>query len=73
MGVAIKCPTCGEQIRSEHSRDFKYCKCGDTFVDGGNEYLRWGSRRWKEVEWFDEREGEWKRFNNLKDHEERDN
>lgn len=39
---AIRCKHCGEIIESRHTHDFKACKCGRCFVDGGLEYLRWG-------------------------------
>lgn len=38
----VKCNTCKEVIFSEYRHDFKYCGCGDTFVDGGTDYLRTG-------------------------------
>lgn len=37
-----KCNLCGDVIESVHVHDFKYCKCGRIFVDGGHEYLRRG-------------------------------
>jgi hypothetical protein len=37
-----KCSKCCEVIESRHRHDFKYCKCGSSFVDGGLEYLRYG-------------------------------
>jgi len=39
---AIKCKHCGDVITSTHVHDFKYCKCGKVFIDGGDEYLRYG-------------------------------
>ena len=39
---AIKCKHCGDVITSTHVYDFKYCKCGKVFIDGGDEYLRYG-------------------------------
>lgn len=38
----IKCAKCGDIIVSTHVHDFKRCKCGAIFVDGGDEYCRWG-------------------------------
>jgi hypothetical protein len=38
----IKCKHCGDIIESTHVHDFKYCKCGKVFVDGGREYCRYG-------------------------------
>ena len=39
---AIRCKACGDVIESIHHYDFKYCKCGKVFVDGGLEYCRYG-------------------------------
>lgn len=33
---------CEDVIVSRHRHDFKFCQCGETFVDGGRDYLRWG-------------------------------
>ena len=38
----IRCKKCGQIIESTHVHDFKYCKCGSVFVDGGLEYCRYG-------------------------------
>ena len=38
----IRCNTCGDTIESTFRHDFKYCKCGRVFVDGGHDYLRRG-------------------------------
>lgn len=40
--TGIQCPKCKEAIFSEHRHDFKYCKCGDCFIDGGYDYMRAG-------------------------------
>jgi hypothetical protein len=40
----VQCPNCKEEIFSEHRHDFKECKCKQTFVDGGNSYLRYGGK-----------------------------
>ena len=39
---AIRCKHCGDVIESRSTYDFKPCKCGRCFVDGGLDYLRWG-------------------------------
>lgn len=39
---AIRCNTCGETIESTYRHDFKYCSCGQVFVDRGLDYLRRG-------------------------------
>lgn len=32
-----QCLKCGDVIESKHRYDFKSCKCGEIFVDGGIE------------------------------------
>ena len=39
----IACKLCGNIIESTHRHDFKYCLCGEVFVDGGLDYLRRGA------------------------------
>ena len=39
---AAKCTKCGDIIESKSVHDFKACRCGAIFVDGGHEYLRRG-------------------------------
>ena len=41
-GPRVKCLECGDVIRSHHRHDWKPCKCGITFVDGGADYTRIG-------------------------------
>ena len=38
----IQCKKCGDIITSNNRHDFKYCKCGACFVDGGSWYGRYG-------------------------------
>ena len=38
----IQCKHCEDIIESKRTHDFKYCKCGKVFVDGGLEYGRRG-------------------------------
>jgi tRNA(Ile2) C34 agmatinyltransferase TiaS len=45
---AIKCNHCGEVIESKYTHDFKGCKCGCVYVDGGLDYLRRGFKNGKE-------------------------
>jgi hypothetical protein len=40
----IACKLCGNIIESTHRHDFKWCLCGEVFVDGGLEYLRRGGK-----------------------------
>jgi hypothetical protein len=37
---AIVCMICDDLIESKHTHDFKSCKCGTVYIDGGHEYLR---------------------------------
>lgn len=37
-----RCLECGDIIESLYRHDFKFCKCQKSFVDGGNDYMRWG-------------------------------
>lgn len=39
---AARCKKCGDVIESKHVHDFRWCKCGQVFVDGGHDYLRRG-------------------------------
>ena len=39
---AIKCLKCSDIIVSWSRHDFKRCKCGACFIDGGKDYLRYG-------------------------------
>jgi hypothetical protein len=38
----IQCRKCKDIIESVHRHDFKFCKCGSVFVDGGKDYIRRG-------------------------------
>lgn len=37
---SVRCLGCGEEIVSGHRHDFRYCKCGDVAVDGGQAYTK---------------------------------
>jgi hypothetical protein len=37
-----QCKKCQDIIESVHVHDFRQCKCGAIFVDGGKDYLRRG-------------------------------
>lgn len=41
---AVICNKCDEFIFSAHRHDFRECKCGNIFVDGGQEYIRRGGK-----------------------------
>lgn len=39
----IKCLKCNDILESRHRHDFVQCKCGECYVDGGNDpYVRIG-------------------------------
>lgn len=39
----VKCKNCGQVLESKHVHDFQMCSCeNETFVDGGDEYIRIG-------------------------------
>lgn len=40
--TTLTCPSCEDEIFSRANHDFRTCKCGEIFVDGGFEYLRFG-------------------------------
>ena len=44
MGNKIKCLNCNDIIESNYRHDFKWCKCGSIFIDGGQDYLRYGGK-----------------------------
>jgi len=41
---AITCPRCKDTIYSRAHYDCRSCGCGDTFIDGGFDYIRIGSK-----------------------------
>ena len=44
MSTAPKatCLLCNNTIQSQHRHDFKWCSCKNIFVDGGEDYFRFG-------------------------------
>lgn len=38
----VKCPNCQDIIYSRTRHDFHFCRCGNAFVDGGQDYFRYG-------------------------------
>ena len=58
---AVICNKCDDFIFSKHRHDFVECKCGNIFVDGGQEYLRRGGhgltdRSYTDLSWSIETE-----------------
>jgi hypothetical protein len=39
-----QCLDCEDIIESKHRHDFVRCECGNSFLDGGNSYIRAGGR-----------------------------
>jgi len=50
-----KCKLCGTIIVSRHRHDLVSCKCGEIFVDGGNDYWRCGAKNFKNFLRFENR------------------
>lgn len=42
VGPRVRCKKCDDVIQSMHRHDFKYCKGGHIFVDGGGDYFKRG-------------------------------
>ncbi|PZD83282.1 hypothetical protein DTX80_17580 [Bacilli bacterium] len=38
----VRCKKCDDIIESRHSHDFKVCKCGAIYIDGGTDYQKYG-------------------------------
>jgi hypothetical protein len=34
------CQICNDIVQSQHRHDFVTCKCGESFLDGGDDYFR---------------------------------
>ena len=61
MGAKVKCLKCYDIIESLYRHDFKVCSCGGLFIDGGDDYTRFGGTcvTNKLFEWItDESDGE---------------
>lgn len=46
-----RCRSCGDVIESKYRHDFVQCSCGESFVDGGLDYLRRGGELDDMSEW----------------------
>jgi hypothetical protein len=46
---SARCNLCGDEIESTYRHDFKSCKCGAIFVDGGHAYLRRGANNLSDI------------------------
>lgn len=47
---SARCTKCGDEIESKHRHDFRQCRCGSIFVDGGHDYLRRGYENINDLE-----------------------
>ena len=53
----IRCLVCNTVLESKFTHDFQQCNCeNETFVDGGNDYMRVGEIDWNLVEIIKEKE-----------------
>ena len=41
---AVQCPNCKDVIYSRARHDFHDCSCGQSFIDGGFDYCRYGGQ-----------------------------
>jgi hypothetical protein len=49
----LRCKKCLDIIESKHVHDFVRCKCGSIFVDGGQEYCRYGCPESPAEDWIE--------------------
>jgi len=53
----VRCLKCSEILESKFRHDFQQCSCeNETFVDGGNDYLRYGGMNMNLIEILGEEE-----------------
>lgn len=50
--TCIQCPNCKDTLYSRARHDWNICTCGDTFIDGGFEYVRIGAKDINKVKTF---------------------
>jgi len=53
MGCKLQCNKCKDIIESKSVHDFVRCKCRAIFVDGGDEYCRYGGEI-EDIKFLDE-------------------
>jgi len=55
----VKCLVCNEVLESKYRHDFVMCECeNQTFVDGGDDYLRFGGADLDKIEIIKEKKDE---------------
>lgn len=52
--MRVKCKKCEDIITSVYRHDFRRCKCGSIFIDGGNDYVRMGYPGGNMKDWIEE-------------------
>jgi len=56
----IKCLVCNEVLESKSRHDFVMCKCeNQSFVDGGNDYMRVGGKDLFKIALYNPDADEW--------------
>lgn len=55
MSRKLQCLKCKSVIQSKSVHDFVRCKCGAIFIDGGDEYTRYGGYA-EDMQWVEEDE-----------------
>ena len=61
MGERIRCRKCGDILQSKYRHDFKMCRCGSCYIEGGDDYCRVGGDK-KDIEWIDRKENKRKQL-----------
>ena len=66
----IKCLCCETILESTYTHDFQSCECSNgAFVDGGNDYMRFGCKDITEVLFWNEETKEFVPFNTTSEEE----
>ena len=47
--MKIRCLICGDTIKSKSVHNLVSCKCESCYIDGGNEYLRFGGNDFSKI------------------------
>ena len=47
--MKIKCLICNDIIESKRRHNLVNCKCGNCYVDGGQDYLHFGGKEFSEI------------------------
>lgn len=56
----IKCLSCDSVLESKKRHEFVQCKCeNESFVDGGNDYIRLGGKDLTQIIIWDEENKKW--------------